>query len=288
MRFQPVDPWAQPDSKAVDPANRQEIDVFIPTYNSALHLQECIDSVRKSVPVNRIVLIDHYSRDGTLEIGARNNCQVVSEDRGLGYARELSFQMAETEILAMIESDLVYHQHDWYPVARKMLVGKVGAVVIYVPRTGNDPWKKYSDFWTKFTPLREAQHGFTTGSTLLRTGAVRDISIPHRLGGYEDGYIARALRRRGLTFRWLEVKGIHYADYPDFRKGRWYGANARILYELDPSFKRLLWRQLTLPVKGALATLYTLDPRILGWTLTLWLSTFVGWANPEKYRVMRR
>jgi glycosyltransferase involved in cell wall biosynthesis len=265
-----------------------EMDIFIPTYNSVLHLQECIDSVRKSLPVNRVILVDHHSTDGTVELGRRNNCVIVSEDKGLGYARELSFRMAETPIFALVESDLIYHQTDWYELAKSQFSERVGAVVVYVPRTGNDPWKKYSDFWTKFTPLRGHQHGFTTGSTLLRTVAVRGIKIPHELGGYEDGYIARALRRDGWTFKWIEVAGVHYADYPDYRKGRWYGANARILYKLDPSFNRLLWRQVTLPVKGALAALYTLDPRILAWTITLWFSTFVGWARPEKYRVMRR
>jgi glycosyltransferase involved in cell wall biosynthesis len=264
------------------------IDVFIATYNSAKHLEECLSSVRRSIPARRIVVVDHHSTDGTIAIARRNGCEVVLEEKGLAYARELSFEMAETEVFAMVESDLVYREYGWFERAASLLTGNVAAVVASVPRTGVGPWKKYSEFWARFTPLRGRRHGFSTGSTLLLTKAVKGIKIPSELRSYEDGYIARALAKRGWTFGWLEVDGVHYADFSDYRKGLWYGANARTLYRIDPTFRALLFRQLTLPVKGAVASLYLGDPRVLGRALILWFATFNGWFNAKKYRVMQR
>ena len=45
------------------PDVNDSIDVFVPTYNSDAHLQQCIDSIKKVFPVKRIVIIDHHGTD---------------------------------------------------------------------------------------------------------------------------------------------------------------------------------------------------------------------------------
>lgn len=265
-----------------------EIDVFIPTYNSVAHLQDCISSARRALPARRIVVLDHQSTDGTLEVARRNGCEVVEESRGLGYARQLAMELAGTEVFAMIESDLVYSRFDWYGDAARLLEGNVGAVVAYVPRKITDKRGRYADFWSRRTPLRERRHGFSAGSTLFLKKAVEGITIPPVLNAYEDIYIMRQMKRRGWTYKTLEVPGIHYSDFDSSRKARWYGANARLLYALDPSDLTLLRRQLTLPLLGLVAALGTRDAGVFTWALSFSASFLVGWSEPGRFSKLRR
>ena len=266
----------------------EKIDVFIPTYNSEKHLQECLDSVKKTFPVRRVVLIDHESTDLTWRIAEENGCEVVFEEKGLAYARELSFRLAETDVIALVESDLVYHEFGWYRSALGLMKEDVAAVVAYVPRANEEARGRYNEFWSRFTPLRSRRHGFSAGSTLMRTEAVREIKLPTALNAYEDIYLLRQLLRKGWKYRYIEVRGLHYSDEGTFRKARWYGANARVLYSLDPSDTLLARRHLTLPAKGAVASLLTLDPKPFVWSIGFAANFFVGWSNPKVYRMLRR
>jgi glycosyltransferase involved in cell wall biosynthesis len=266
----------------------EKIDVFIPTYNSEIHLQECINSVRKAFPIRRIVIIDHHSTDGTRRIAQENDCQVLLEDKGLAYVRELTFKMAESEFFAMVESDLVYHQFDWYERARSLLKGNAAAVVAFVPRSGGEVRGRYNEFWSRYTPMKDKKHGFSAGSTLMKRDAVQGMKLPERLQAYEDIYILRSLQSRGLTYRWIEVNGVHYSDFGSFKKARWYGANARILYSMFPGDLTLIRRYMALPLKGAIASLLMFDPSILSWSIGFALSFLRGWNNPERFSVLNR
>lgn len=266
----------------------EKIDVFIPTYNSEKHLRECIDSVKKAFPVRRVVLIDHNSVDATARIGRENDCEIIEEDKGLAYARELSFRLAETEVFGMVESDLVYREYSWYRRAVGLMTEKVAAVVAYVPREEGDVRGRYNEFWSRVTPLRSRRHGFSAGSTLLRRDAVSRITLPTTLNAYEDLYLLRQLRKKGWTYRYIEVRGVHYSDVGSFRKARWYGGNARVLYSLDPTALILVRRHLILPVKGLVASILTLDPDLFTWSVGFAANFFAGWSSPTLYGSLRR
>lgn len=265
-----------------------QIDVFIATYNSAAHIQDCISAARRALPARRVVLIDHGSVDGTLGLAQRNGCEVVQERTGLGRARQMAMELAETEIFAMVESDLVYSQFDWYPRAEKQFQGNVGAVVAYVPRSLSEKRGKYAEFWSRRTPLRERRHGFSAGSTLFLKRAVEGIRVPPFLNAYEDIYIMRQMRARGWTYRTLEVAGTHHSDYESSRKARWYGANARLLYSADPGDLTLLRRQLTLPAMGLVAALGTGDAGVLAWALSFSANFLRGWGQPGRFSKFAR
>lgn len=265
-----------------------QIDVFIPTYNSEAHLRDCISSVRRAFPVRRIVLVDHHSTDGTLEIANANACEVVQEASGLGYARQLAVEMSETEVLAMVESDLVYEEFDWYSEALRRLEGSVGAVVAYVPRPASDERGMYSEFWSRRTPLRARRHGFSAGSTLFRRQAVAGIRLPTNLNAYEDIFLMRQMRKRGWTYSTMEVRGTHYSDYESSRKARWYGANARLLYSLEPGDLTLLRRQVTLPLLGLIAALGLGSASVFAWSLRFSANFLLGWGRPKKFSELKR
>lgn len=242
----------------------------------------------RSMPVRRIVVIDHHSSDNTLQIAAKQRCEVIEEDKGLGYARDLAFRSAETPVFAMVESDLVYDERSWYPRARSLLEGRVGAVVAAVTRGLDNPRGRYNEFWSRVTPFRGRRHGFSAGSTLFLREATRDIHVPPELNAYEDIYIMRKMSRRGWTYRWVEVEGMHYSDFSTSAKARWFGANARRLYSLDRGDVSLLRRNLLLPAKGLIAALSTSDGSILLWALTYSLAFLRGYDDPSAFEKLKR
>ena len=265
-----------------------QVDVFVPTYNSAAHLEDCVTSVRLAFPARRVVLIDHGSTDGTVGIGKRMGCEVVEETKGLGYARQLAIDSAQTEVFAMVESDLVYSEFGWYEKASALLKGDTGAVVAYVPRKLTDKRGKYADFWSRRTPLRERRHGFSAGSTLFLKRAVEGIRVPSSLNAYEDIFIMRKMREKGWSYATVEVHGTHYSDFEPSRKARWYGANARRLYSLYPGDTTLLQRQLRLPLLGLVAACGTRDARVFTWALNFSCNFLLGWSKPGPYSRLSR
>jgi glycosyltransferase involved in cell wall biosynthesis len=264
-----------------------DVDVFIPTYNSEKYLRECINSILSSIPVKRIVIIDNYSTDKTQSIAKEFGCEVILDSSGLGKAREISFLEASTDIFVTVESDIVYSETGWFEKAVSLFKENVGAVVAYVPRPTSEERGLYSYILSKYTPLREKKHGFSAGSTLWLRKAVKDISVPQSLHAYEDIYIAREMKKRGWIYRWIEVKGIHHSTIEDRRKAEWYGANARIFYSLTSDIS-LLRRHITLPIKAAVASLLSGNPRILSWSFGFTISFMKGWSAPSRYSRLRR
>lgn len=64
-----------------------KIDVAVCTYQSEKYLDECLTSIEKAIPLNRLIIIDHHSTDKTIEIARRHNAEIHFENVGLGYAR---------------------------------------------------------------------------------------------------------------------------------------------------------------------------------------------------------
>ena len=51
-----------------DEASSEKVDVVVLTKNSERVLERCLNSIYKNLPVNRLIIVDGYSTDSTLEI----------------------------------------------------------------------------------------------------------------------------------------------------------------------------------------------------------------------------
>ena len=263
------------------------LDVFIPTYNSEKYLRQCLESVIRSIPVKRIILIDNYSTDRTQKIAKEFGCELILDSRGLGKARELSFKLASTDVFATVESDIVYEETGWFDRAISLLKGNVGAVVAYVQRPIEQNRGLFAYTLSRYTPLKEKRHGFSAGSTIWLKEALKGIEIPSSLKAYEDLYIERMMRKRGWVYRWIEVKGKHYSTLSDRKKAEWYGANARIFYSLTSDLS-LLRRHATIPFKATFASLLSRDPKLISWGISYTIAFMRGWAYPSRYYILKR
>lgn len=270
-------------------------DVLLMTYNSAKYLDECLECIKKTVPVNRIIAVDHYSTDGTIQILEKYGAEIHQENVGLGYARQLSIDLAETETVTFIDSDIVFHSPKWWYKAYNLLHSdpKIGAVVARVSEAKMEtPRMKYAHFWWKILPSLKA-FGLTCGSTLMKLCHLQKFRIPKFLDCREDRFIAINLLRQGLSFRYTHEEGVHYFDYQK-DKGYWAGAGVRLIafYETDWKEKNIFYllfrRILTAMLKAIPPALYYKDINIILWNTRHWLNFLKGWIQPYKHRTMRR
>ena len=175
------------------------IDVIVLTKNSERMLRECLCSVYRNVPVNRLIIVDGYSTDKTLDIveefQRKHGNVLLLQDRGnRATARQKGISRVETEWFMFVDSDVVLSR-GWFRKAKKHIAADVGAVWgIEVWSTLRNPLVLKLFLWVtrKIFDIRGGTH-----DTLIRTDAVRDIKIPKSLHVFEDAYIMDWITRKG-------------------------------------------------------------------------------------------
>jgi glycosyltransferase involved in cell wall biosynthesis len=176
-----------------------DVDVVIITKNSEHMLSECLKSVYENVPVNRLIVVDGYSTDKTLEIvrefqKKHGNILLIPDRGNRATARQKGINHVKTEWFMFVDSDAVLCK-DWFKKAEKHLGQNVGAVWgIEVWSTIQNPAILKIFLWItrKIFDLRGGTH-----DTLIRTDLVKDIEIPKILHVFEDAYIKDWITRKG-------------------------------------------------------------------------------------------
>jgi glycosyltransferase involved in cell wall biosynthesis len=176
-----------------------DVDVVIITKNSEHMLSECLKSIYKNVPVNRLIVVDGGSTDKTLaimrEFQKKHGNILVLQDRGTrATARQKGIDQVKTEWFMFVDSDAVLCK-DWFKKAEIHLGQNVGAIWgIEVWSTIQNPVLLKTFLWItrKIFDLRGGTH-----DTLIRTDLVKDIEIPKFLHVFEDAYIKDWITQKG-------------------------------------------------------------------------------------------
>jgi glycosyltransferase involved in cell wall biosynthesis len=179
----------------------QAIDVVMLTKNSEHLLDKCLSSIYQNVPVNKLIVVDGFSTDGTLKIlGSFNrkhrNVTVLSLDGSRAKAREKGISHVTTDWFMFADSDIVLSKN-WYQNAQGNIQADVGAVwgvnIDVIPNLRD----------RRFVQLQQliAQQCFAlrggTHDTLIRHDLVADIKIPEQLHTYEDAFIMNWIKDKG-------------------------------------------------------------------------------------------
>lgn len=202
----------------------QTIDVVMLTKNSEHLLDRCLASLYQNVPVNQLIVVDGFSTDRTLKIlDAANekhgNITLLSTNGSRAKAREKGIRKVETEWFMFADSDVILSR-DWFRKAEKNLQGDVGAVwgvnIDVIPNLKDKRILKLQSLIARecFT-LRGGTH-----DTLVRTEAVRDISIPEELHTYEDAYIMKHIKAKGYkTIVGNDIYCLHFKPPENWNLG---------------------------------------------------------------------
>jgi glycosyltransferase involved in cell wall biosynthesis len=177
----------------------EQVDVVVLTKNSEQVLEKCLNSIFRNVPVNRLIVVDGYSTDSTLEtvekFREKHGNVVLIKDRGTrGSARLKGIREVETEWFVFIDSDVILCDN-WFSKAKTYVRNDVGAV------WGTEVWagmknptvlKLFLRITRKIFEMRGGTHDL-----LVRYDTVEDIDIPRNLNMFEDAFIKNWIEKKG-------------------------------------------------------------------------------------------
>jgi len=168
-----------------------KIDVVMITRNS-LHpcLKESIEAIIRNIPINRLIVIDAFSTDGTIELFKEYknrgvNIEVYQIACKRGKAREIGIKKVETTWFAFVDSDVILADN-WFDNIKSYIRPNIGAI------EGNVNGQKVN-------PRGRAY----TNCTLIKTSLVKDIEIPSEMAVLEDQFIRKWIENKG--YKWLKV-----------------------------------------------------------------------------------
>lgn len=181
-----------------------KIDVVMITKNSLYPcLKESLDSIFQRVPLNRLIVIDSFSSDGTIDLiekYARNqSVEISQQDCKRGKAREIGIEKVETEWFAFVDSDVILAEN-WFRKIERYIEPRVGAIEGNVKTPLGEVQKTNGG---RFRRLTEHVRRAFTNCTLIRTSSVEAIEIPREMSVFEDQYIRKHIEKKG--FQWLKV-----------------------------------------------------------------------------------
>ncbi len=167
------------------------VDVVVLTKNSERILESCLRSIYENVPVARLIVVDSYSEDRTIEILRKfdhiYHNVVVFQDRGTrATARQKGIENVETEWFMFVDSDVVLCR-DWYIKALRYVdkdVGLIWGIEVWSTIKNRATLKMFLWITRKIFELRGGTH-----DSLIRSCLVKDIQIPRELHVFEDSYI---------------------------------------------------------------------------------------------------
>ncbi|MEM2971178.1 MAG: glycosyltransferase family A protein [Candidatus Bathyarchaeia archaeon] len=178
---------------------KDAVDVVVLTKNSERVLEECLNSIYKNVPVNRLIIVDGYSTDSTLEIAERfrekyGNVVIKMDNGTRGSARMRGIGEVKTEWFVFVDSDVILCDR-WYERAKKFVgddVGAVWGIEIWEGIQNPATLKIFLKITKKIFELRGGTHDL-----LVRRKALEGITIPKNLHLFEDMFIKDWIQRRG-------------------------------------------------------------------------------------------
>ena len=205
-----------------------KIDVVMITKNSMFPcLRESVESIFNNIPVNRLIVIDAFSKDGTVELLEEYkrkglNIEIHQFPYKRGKAREAGIKLVRTPWFAFVDSDIILAKN-WFNEIKGYIKPRIGAI--------EGPVSKQ-----KIDPRGRAY----TNCTLIKTSLVKDLKIPEEMTVFEDQYIRKHIEKKGYI--WLKAPSpcsIHKSQSnrtkESFEVGRMAGK-----YGLFPLWKDLL------------------------------------------------
>ena len=234
------------------------IDVVMPTYNSNKGIFSLVlESIRRYVPLNRLIVVDRYSNDGTVELIREKfpDALVIQTSASLGYARHIGIRFVETEWFAFIDSDVIVLP-TWFNVVSKYTkYDKVGAIESSYVNINFLTAKQSLDLndavrinrAVRRLSLEELsantviKHGFIHARSsldiaLVRKDSVKDWVPNPYLNAYEDLAITQHVIRKGYYWLFIDAPLALHGNPPrsnldklraSIRKGLWEGAGIK-------------------------------------------------------------
>ena len=200
------------------------IDVIICTKNSGKTLKPVLERVFQNIPVSNLLIIDGGSTDETLSIADIYTDKIYCDGgKPLGFSRALGLELAETEIVAFIDSD-TYIPPNWYKKLIRNFSDSKTAVVTGGMIYGYNvkPLRKHGEY----NCLNRNMKNWGLNNALLKRKIIIKIGNLRRdLISSEDVELCKRLEVNG--YNWItdnSVISIHPSSLIDYiNHVKWWG-----------------------------------------------------------------
>ena len=192
----------------------EKIDFVIATKNSGKTIDKCISSISEAIPksmINKIIVVDNISSDDTIDrlrrLKHKYRLEIAREEGLLGKVRLRQAQLASTEWIVYIDSDVYIHKN-WWRTISPYLTNDSGWV-LGMPRT------KYSEPYKSFFEWSMMRFGgIAFSNTAVRRKLVLEVaSSLRKLHGNEDAPIFEHIKSQGYKAHFVKsFVGEHEGD----------------------------------------------------------------------------
>ena len=156
------------------------------------------------MPFNQFIIVDGYSQDETVEMASEYATKIIQDDGGRGKGREVGIKNVETDWFAFVDSDVILGPN-WLRHVTKSIKPNVGAIHgLVLP---DEHWRKFCQSMALLRRktlidylVTQQKHAAMTMDLLLRTDAVKGITIPRDLHVREDKFIRNYVENQNLTY----------------------------------------------------------------------------------------
>ncbi|MGO9643851.1 MAG: glycosyltransferase family 2 protein [Candidatus Bathyarchaeia archaeon] len=180
------------------------------TYNSAKTLERCLSSIRSVAARSRILVVDHHSEDDTVKIARKFDAEIFSETKGLGFARQLCFDLTNSEYIVFVDGDVEIVRKDFFDIALQALSRKEYGAAVGMALS------------------HRFRYGLPASLLVLRKNDFLGKIVPDYIDARETFFIQRRLENQKLRTFYVYDSMIHRSQFRKF-KPEWEGANTRIL-----------------------------------------------------------
>jgi glycosyltransferase involved in cell wall biosynthesis len=272
-----------------------KIDVCIPTWNSGKTLDLCLKSILKEIPVNKIIIVDNFSQDETVNIAKKRRSMLIQTECGIGKARQILIEHVTTNYFAFIDSDVVLRSGWFDAVMAKMKsdskIGEVSGLWFSDNPQDRHFWEVC---WKRIHPDHPMWKRGYLINTLVKTEAVKGIEIPDQMNNYEDKFIRNFVISKGYSWAVAyQATCDHLMGESSFWKtcfGRkYYGAGLHESKDADAkaSAKNML---LNVPIDLARASAISViarDPLIIPFNFFSQLFTIRGYLGSGEGQLLK-
>jgi glycosyltransferase involved in cell wall biosynthesis len=179
-----------------------DLDVVVCAKNRAKTLEGVLKQIIREVPFRDLIVIYASSKDATKEIAEKYTKKVFWDgDKGLGAARNLGVRKASSELVAMIDADVVLTK-DWFRCLVKHLEDpKVAAAMgTVIFGYGLLPIQRLYEYWRLISPT----WGWFTSNCLFKRDLVIEVGNFDEMicGAGEDYDLYKRILAAGYEWVW--------------------------------------------------------------------------------------
>jgi len=181
------------------------VDVVVCVKNRAESLDRVLQQIVHEIPFKNLIIIYGSSKDKTKEVAERYTSQVFwDEDKGLGAARKLGMEKATSEVVAMIDSDIILTKGWFSRLIKYFEDPKVAAVMgTCIYGYGCKPLELYHEYMRL-----NCREDWGCHNTLFRRDAVLKVgNFDETIQGAGEDFDLY-LRLQNAGYKWIWAKEV--------------------------------------------------------------------------------